>query len=58
MARLLNIILLIAGFSAVGGFVYRVLGLIGFLTVNWIRLIFAIVITLILGLIILKKGKN
>ena len=57
--KLVNILLLIAMFSAVGGFVYWILGLFNILAVGWMRSILANLITLILGLLIhFKKEKG
>jgi len=57
MAKLLNVILLIAGFSMVSSFFYWVLNLLSIPELNWMRWTLALILTLILGFIIFKKEK-
>ena len=56
MKDLTNIALLITLFIATGGFFYWILGF--FLIIDWIKIVLAIIFTLILGLIFYKKNKK
>ena len=55
MVKSTNVSLLITEFLVVGGIVYWILGIFSFLRVVWIRMVSAVIITIILGLIILKR---
>lgn len=57
MVKGINIALLITGFSIVWGFVYWALGFLRIFNMDLIRIILTFIITLLIGVVILKNKK-
>ncbi len=57
-SNLTSIVLAIVMFIALAGFVYWVLGFFKFISPDWLRIVLALLITLIIGIIIYFRNKK
>jgi len=57
MANATSIALLITEFIVVGGFAYGIFNFFNILPLDWMRIVLAVVIALVLGVIIYFRGR-